>query len=99
MFQRKANSLLDPEHRLFFGDERLSLIGNLARVSDYNFREGSTLRWARASHCSFSFGKTLTGKTVHLEANSSETRRGIKLKIWDREGMSPQKQWLILNGA
>ena len=32
------------------------------------------------------FVKTLSGKTVALEVESSETTRGLKDKIWEKEG-------------
>lgn len=88
MFQRKAHFLLNPEYRLFFGDERLALVGSRNTVSRYNIQEGSTLRWARAPHYSFKFGiKRVTGKTWALDAHSSETVLDIKQRFKDTHGV------------
>ena len=89
--------------QLFFGGRELE---NQEKLRDCQVVSGSKLDLILASNAlsdpaqttMYLFVKTLTGKTITLETQLSDTVRSLKEKIYEKEGVEIDSQCLVLAG-
>ena len=95
---RDTNRIPPYQQRLIFGTKQLQ---DGRTLSDYNVREDSIIHLVlclRGGLGGQIFVKTLTGETITLEVEPSDSIENVRRKIQDKKGIPPDQQRLIFGG-